>query len=113
VHVVGAEIREELGAGVELVRVPAGLLKDPDLREPLTEPIVPVREKVRGTCDDQAMSTSMVPPGATGSASGTSSTVLSSVFPSSGAMNRACGNRSAAAAPLLIRSALTSIHPQS
>ena len=52
--------------------------------------MVPVRANVRGTRDDQAICTLTVSPGATGRVSGTSITVRSSAFPSSGAMNLAC-----------------------
>ena len=49
--------------------------------------MAPVRANVRGTRDVQAISTSIVSPGATARASGTSATVRSSALPSSGAMN--------------------------
>ena len=39
-HVVDAEVGEELGRGVELMAVPAGVLEDADLRKPLREEVV-------------------------------------------------------------------------
>ena len=77
-------------------------------------PIAPVRENVRGTRDDQAICTLTVSPGATGAASGTSATVRSSMFPSSGAMKRMVEVTSTGA-PLVPTSfrLVTSIQPQS
>ncbi len=77
-------------------------------------PIAPVRAKVRGTREDQAIWTLTVSPGATGAASGTSATVRSSRFPSSGAMKR-IAEVTSTGAPLVPTSfkLVTSIQPQS
>jgi hypothetical protein len=72
-----------------------------------------VRAKVRGTREDHAIWTLIVSPGATGRSSGTSITVRSSAFPSSGAMKRVRAVTSAGAAPPIRRTLVTSIQPQS
>jgi hypothetical protein len=41
-HVVDAEVREELGGGVELMRVPAGFLQHAQFRKPLGDEVVVV-----------------------------------------------------------------------
>ena len=74
----------------------------------------PVRANVLGTRDDQAMRTVRLSPGGTAASSGTSATVASSGFPSSGEMwrSRAVRSTSLPSAPATTM-LVTSIQPQS
>ena len=74
----------------------------------------PVRANVRGTCADHVRRACIVWPGATGASSGISTTVRSSVLPSSGAMKRMRAVTSAGPPPDAIRRTLvTSIDAHS
>ena len=71
--------------------------------------LYPVRTETRGRRAVKSSAIEIVSPGATGRGRVTSATVRSSALPSSGAMKRIAGRRSAPSGPII---RVTSVEPQ-